>query len=214
MSFLYLFDMVDFDKETKNVCETNRFTLEQARSNYLYLVSKYNQNLLKEKDIEVPEFFKEGLSDVLQNVEKGGDFEKAKGSVLKNCLPEVKKAAQGVNCDEALIIRLNELVAENDKQFASKFSKAVNNLQLSYIITQISGRIFDETVMLSLDLSDKKSKSNAFKNVIKYNGLMATADKVKQNEISASDYKVANPVIAWNKYLWKSFDKFWRKMLD
>lgn len=196
MSFLYLFDMVDFDKETKNVCATSRYSLEQARSNYLYLVSKYNQNLLKEKDLDVPEFFKEELSNVLQNVENGGDFDKAKAQVLKNCLPEVKKVAQSLNCDEALIFKLNELTSENDKQFASKFSKAVNNLQLSYIITQISGKIFDETVTLSLDLSDKKAKSNAFKNIIKYNGLIATADKVKSNEISVSDYKIANPVIA------------------
>lgn len=196
MSFLHLFGMVEFDKETKNVCATSRFNLEQARSNYLYLVSKYNQNLLKEKNMEVPEFFKDELSNVLKNVEKGGDFEKAKSLVLRNCLLEVQKQAKGASCDESLIVRLNELVAENDKQFASKFSKAVNNLQLSYIITQISGKIFDETVTLSLDLSDKKAKSNAFKNIIKYNGLIATADKVKSNEISVSDYKIANPVIA------------------
>ena len=196
MSFLYFFDMVAFDKDTREVCETNSFNLGQARSNFLYLISKYNQNILKEKKEEVPSFFKEELSTVLEGVENGGDFEKAKATVLKNCLPEVQKQADGAYCDETFIIRLNELAAESDKQFAAKFSKAVNNLQLSYIITQVSGKIFDETIALTMDMSDKKAKSAAFKNIIKYNGLMVAADKVKQNEMSVEDFRVGDPVIA------------------
>ena len=52
MSFLYLFDAIEFDAAGE-VSASKSVSLEQARSNYLYLVSKYNQMILKEENQEV-----------------------------------------------------------------------------------------------------------------------------------------------------------------
>lgn len=184
MSFLYLFDMVDFDDKGE-VCATKSCDLGSARANYLYLLSKYNQTLLQNEKLPIPAFFKEDLEGVLVSIRKGEDFEIAKSQILENCLNNVKILAKQSKSDKELISKLNDFVSENDKEFADKFSKAVNNLQLEYIITSISGNVFEELVktLCKVDaLQDKKIKSNTYKNIIKYNSLVATADKVKNTE--------------------------------
>lgn len=176
--------MVEFDDKGA-VCATKSYTLENARANYLYLLSKYNQTLLQNEKLSLPSFFKEELNDILSSVEKGESFENAKEKVLNNCLLNVQKFANQSKTDKELILKLNDFVSENDKEFADKFSKAVNKLQLEYIITSISGNVFEElvkTICQPNAMQDKKVKSNTYKNLIKYNSLVATADKVKNTE--------------------------------
>ena len=152
MDFLRLFDLVDFDKDG-NVCQTKRFALNKARSNYLYLICKYNQRFLEEENLAIPQFFKEDLYDLLENVEKGGDFSKAKKKVLENCLPKIQLLAKKSSSDRQLLLGLNDKVVVKDIEFANKNRASVNNLALAYIITGISGQVekkiekqMDETI--------------------------------------------------------------------
>lgn len=185
MKSLLLFNLVGFD-QNGDVCATKKFDENQSRSNYLYLISKYNQAFLKEQEEPVPAFFKDELGKVLCDVENGKDFESAKAQVLKNCLPEVQSLAK-TESDRDLILSLADKLLVKDEKFASRFQKAVNNLELSYIITQIAGKVFD-SIDTNLDnLGDKKSKSELFKSVIKYNSLVNTAGKIQENKIQACD---------------------------
>lgn len=187
--FLYLFDMLEFDNIGK-VCASKEIDLAHARSNYLYLISKYNQVLLKENKAEVPEFFKNELNDVLFDIENNGNFDKAKKLVISNCVPKVQLLAKMSKNDKELIEKLNDVVAVKDKDFAQKFAKASNKLQLEYIITLIAGQVFDKAHMLKMqDLSETKNKSNLFKEMIKYNSLVETSDKVKNGELSVEQFK-------------------------
>lgn len=194
--FLYMFGMLDFDKNGK-VCEVvskkDNVVLMDAghsRANYLYLLSKYNQKLAKDLGYTVPDFFKSQLNHVLLDVENGGNFEKAKKLVLENCIDEVKTFAKENDSDKLLIEKLNKINSIEDEIFAKKFSKADNNLHLQYIITNISGSIFDNIFSLkSQDLSDVKTKSKLFKEIIKYNGLMDASEKIKNNELSHEEFK-------------------------
>ena len=74
---------------------------------------------------------------------------------------------------------------EHETGFAKKFEKAVNNLQLFYIITSITGNMFSE--IQELGDEDPKSKSNKYKKIIDYNALTHIADKVAKNELSKAD---------------------------
>lgn len=188
MDFLRLFDLVDFDKDG-NVCQTKRFALNKARSNYLYLLCKYNQRFLEEENLAIPQFFKEDLYDLLENVEKGGDFSKAKKKVLENCLPKIQLLAKKSGSDRQLLLGLNDKVVVKDIEFANKNRASVNNLALAYIITGISGQV-EKKIEKQMDetITDQKSKSKLFKNVVKYNGLVSTADKVSKNELTVNDF--------------------------
>ena len=64
MDFLYLFNLLDFDNKGQ-VMATSDVDLNHARSNYLYLLSKYNQRLLEDGE-KIPEFFKTELAKVLE----------------------------------------------------------------------------------------------------------------------------------------------------
>ena len=188
--FLYLFDMVEFD-EKGNVCANAKLDIEHSRSNFLYLISKYNQQFLTENGEKVPEFFKSQLNEVLFDVESHGNYEKARKAVLSNCCPKVQLMAKLSSSDQDLVRKLNDKVSVADMEFACKFGKAVNNLQLQYIITNISGKVFDNICTLSTqDLSDKKNKSSFYKEIIKYNALVHTADMAKANDYAFSN-KVA-----------------------
>lgn len=182
--------MLDFD-ENGSVCASNKYDLAHARSNFLYLVSKYNQNYLQENGISCPAFFKEELTDILSDVANGGNFEKAKKVVLNNCLPKVQLFAQKSKNDRELIAQLNENASIKDEEFAHKFDKVVNSLQLGYIITMISGKLFEKVAIQTANsnvLSDCKIRSKAFKDIIKYNGLVLSADRVKENSLSVKDF--------------------------
>ena len=181
--FLYLFNVVEFD-EKGNVCKTKIYQENEARSNYLYLVSKYNQKLLEEGE-KFDEFFKTDLQNVLDFVKEGGDFEEAKNKVVSHCKDNVKSEYKNAKSDEDFIKKLNEEMIEHETGFATKFQKAVNNLQLSYIITSITGNMFNDILQLGDD--DAKAKSNKYKKIIDYNALTHMADKVAKNELSKED---------------------------
>lgn len=187
--FLYLFDMMDFDKNGK-VCASKETDLAHARSNYLYLISKYNQMFLKESGAEIPEFFMKELNDVLFDVENNGNFEKAAKLVISNCVPKVQLMAKISSSQKDLIEKLNDKVAVGDKSLAQKLSKSVNNLQLQYTLTLISGQAFDKIYALKgQDLAETKNKSGLFKEIIRYNSLVETSDKIKNGEISLEQFK-------------------------
>lgn len=198
--FLYMFGMLDFDKNGK-VCEVvskrDNVTLldkNKARANWLYLISKYNQKIAKDLGIEVSPFFKNELNALLVAVENGANFEKAKAKVLAECIPALKDMATDKVSEKRFVEMLNEVASLDDEIFAEKFSKAENNLHLQYIITNISGNIFDTIFALKAkDLSDVKTKSKLFKEIIKYNGLMVASEKIKNNELSHEKFKSVEP---------------------
>ncbi len=191
MSFLYLFDKVDFENDGQ-VCATKQHGLEETRSNFLYLVSKYNQAFLQENGESIPEFFKSELNKVLEDVEKGGDFSKAKSKVLENCCEKVQKLAKTSKTEKEFVSSLNDNVSLKDKSFAESLKKVDNNKHLEYIITFFSGKLFEKVSIQSAlggaDM-DKKEKSNLYKDMIKYNSLVAVTDKIKDNSYSLQDIK-------------------------
>lgn len=192
MAFLRFFDFLDFNDQGK-VCETKKFDINSARANFLYLISKYNQKFIKEKNfsskqkIELPKFFTEELNLLLSQVEAGLNYEIAKNKVAQNCLPEVQLLITGSKNDRDLIERLNEQMKISTNIFAKNQSKIVNNLALSYIITLMLGKL-DESIEQNLQfLNDPKRKSEAFKKMIDYNALSGTLEKVEKNIISWQD---------------------------
>lgn len=180
--FLDLFGLVKFD-ENGNVCENREQSIGQMRSNYLYLISKYNQEFLLKG--EVPEFFKVDLGNVLNSVEKGGDFEKAKEDILQNCLPQVREIAKKSTSDKNFISNMSDLVEIKDKTTLDRLAKAKNNLQQEYILVReldpISFNV--EKMLRNSDLSDKKEKSKLFKEIIKYNSYVSTAEKARESVV-------------------------------
>lgn len=203
MSFLYLFDLIDFDKDGQVCAVSNareNVSLGQARSNYLYLISKYNQLLMQEDGAKIPEFFKEELSDMLKDVEAGRDFQEAKEKVLANCTTKVKAMAEG-SSDRELVEKLNAKVSIKDEELAKRTSKKVNSLNLAYIITLISGKVLDKTAgekeifLQSTNEEEKgKLKSKLYKNVIKYNNLVHTVEKVRSGELTQEEKAFYNVV--------------------
>ncbi len=181
MSDLQFFDLMSFD-ENGNVCGNQQTALAQARSNFLYLVCKYNQNFLKEEKLPLPAFFKEQLGSVLEEVEKGGSYEAAKAQVFSNCLPTVQTYA---HCAEAEAVKgLNKQVSLADLAFSQKVKNTVNNVHLGYVIYQNYVKIFDKIVALQMQDQTPANKSSLFKKVIQFNSLSSVADKVSKNDIS------------------------------
>lgn len=189
MSFMYLFDMVEFDKKGK-VCETKSLDLQHSQSNYLYLVSKYNQAFLQDAGMSIPSFFKENLNELLVSVENGEDFSKAEKKVLSNCMPEVKAMAKSSESEQEFISKLNERVSVKDKVFLESLKNVGNDKHLKYVLTFCSGRLFETASIKALKAdihTDPKEKSKLFKDIINYNSLVRTADKVEEKLCSVSD---------------------------
>ncbi|MGN1201314.1 MAG: hypothetical protein ACI4R8_03570 [Candidatus Caccovivens sp.] len=189
MNYLYLFDLVDFDVNG-DVCATKRCDLKQAQQNYLYLVSKYNQNLLKEQNLPLSTFFKEDLQNVLKM-----PYSFARKEVFANCLPEVEGLSN--LSDRDVILSLSENAKFADEKFACKVNtaleKAINNLNIEYILTSFSGKKYDEiTSMMSNDYSEPAVKSKLFKDVIAYNSLVNLATNVNINDMN---FSTANALI-------------------
>lgn len=192
MDFLYLFGLVKFDIDGNLVAgDCNG---ETARSNYLYLISKYNQTILQEENLPVSDFFKTELQEILKDVENGGDFAAAKEKVLSNCHLKVQKVALSARNDKELISKLNGTISARDEAFAKFVGQNINHLQLAYIITSLSGKVEKKIESLLLEgLNGKAEKSKAYKEMIKYNRLMLTAEKVAAGEVTAKDLM---PVVA------------------
>ena len=142
MDFIYLFNLLDFDQKGQ-VRETSDATLNMARSNYLYLLSKYNQKMLDEGE-KIPDFFKTELQSVLSDVENGGDFEKAKRVVLQNCKETVQEIASRCLSDKKLIVELNKALAKKTRK--EGIEKAVNHKQATYMLTSLANKCFDKVV--------------------------------------------------------------------
>lgn len=191
MAFMYLFDLVDFDADGE-VCASQKFDENHAKANYLYLLSKYNQKILDMQGLKVPEFFKTELAGLLAEVENGADFSKAKRAVLENCSPKVKMLERESDSDRELVALLNENVSYGDRSFANKLSAATNGKHVEYIITKTSGDIFGRvlnSLEIDANLSEKSTKSKIYKDVIEYNGLMASLEKVGTKEAGISAVK-------------------------
>ena len=186
MDFLYLFDLLKFDVDG-HICGTTESDERKAKSNFLYLISKYNQKFLDDGE-KVPEFFKTELADVLKKVEEGGDFEKAKELVLKNCKKVVVEAGKNARNEMAIVLKLNSELISRESEFADEFGRAVNNIQLAYIITSISGKLFEEILSIQKeDVMSQKDRSRMFKKVIEYNCLIKMASLVKENRLSKEE---------------------------
>ena len=72
-----------------------------------------------------------------------------------------------------------------ESEFTGEFKKAVNNIQLAYIITSISGKIFEEILDLQhREILSVKDRSKMFKRVIDYNCLVKIAALVKEGKLS------------------------------
>lgn len=184
MSFLYLYDLVDFD-ENGNIKATKRYKdVKIVASNFLYLICKYNQNLLQEEakkkgeKLELPPFFKEKLSTLLGKVESGEvSKEYALVSISKECSPVVKKICDNAINDAEIINDLNSLMSLDELSFSKRIKGITNKKQQEYIMTKISGELMDEiTNLLAGEVSNEenpaKVKSNLYKKVISYNGLV------------------------------------------
>ena len=193
MGFLYLFDTIEFDA-AGDVCASKSVSLQQARSNYLYLVSKYNQMFLKEEGQEVSAFFKEELASVLAEVEKGGDFAKAEKKVLANCLPKVQELFAACQSRRQFVGDLNGKTAVEDKKIVEKVGVAENRLHKEYLLTKVAAQVFESVVVASAKegaMADKKTKSAIFKDIIKYNSLISTASMLKTAEAKVQTSKSA-----------------------
>ena len=188
--FLYLFDLLDFDENGNVAVAEHAEQLLQAQSNFLFLVAKYNRFLVKKEGMELPEFFKEELAQLLIDLEIGEKtFVQAKQQVLENCLPQVQKFSK--ETDKALILALNgaidvEIISKADKNlalFMKKNSLISNRLEKSNKLTRFSDIKFGNIIMLLQDKRrnghlSKDDKKFIFNDIITYNALVKEAKKV------------------------------------
>lgn len=152
--FLYLFDLMDFDINGK-VCASKSVDLPHAQSNFLYLICKYNQMILKTLQQPMPIFFKEKLSNLLSQLENGEvSFEKAKHEVLSECHKSVQEmSAQN---DKTLILKLREFVSldkvascdKNVNKFVSDLHTVENVLEKENKLTRESGKKFNNIIQM------------------------------------------------------------------
>lgn len=184
MNFLYLYDLVDFDENGK-IKATRRYNDENiVASNFLYLICKYNQLILqdekkkKDEKLELPLFFKEKLSSLLTNVEKGETSkEYAERLILKECHPKVRKVCEEAKSDKEIVEKLNQLMSLDSTSFAKKVKGVTNKKEQEYIMTKISGDMMDQITNLlagsGVEEDPAKAKSLLYKKVISYNGLVS-----------------------------------------
>ncbi len=189
-TFLDLFGLVDFDDNgevsavvTKDGQEL--VSLAQSRSNFLYLIAKYNLNILKQEKGQVSEFFTTELSNMLENIESDhGDFNKCFETIIKYCSDKVKNINFSNRKD--FIEKLNQLAKVQDKDFEKLIAKKQlqNGLHLSYLANAYADKmengLLNETS--SYILGDKSLKKNLFKDIINYNALMGLATKAGSSE--------------------------------
>ncbi len=183
MGFLHFFDEIDFD-ENGMVCATKKVDLDKARSNFVYLISKYNRLLLKSSGEKVPAFFTEELPDILYDIESGKDYLPLKNKVLENCLEKVQKCAS--KNDLTCINMLNELVPFPtdclDKASKEKFAnnKFVNDVEKGHAFTRAYNKTFS-SIINSLQEDDKKS---LYSQLISHNRIALAAARISHNDIT------------------------------
>lgn len=194
MAYLNMFNLIGFDANGE-VCATEICNLNKSRSNFLYLVCKYNLQFLKEKGQECPEFFKESLSRVLEAVEQGANYKKARVGIAKYCLPEVGDLLSSNATDKAVVVALNEKmtqVCKPDEVLSlvgkQKCDTKVNKDMITYIITHFAGKVDAEIEKDIKNIDDPKSFRRLFKNIIKSNSLVLSAQKIQTGEISYDQF--------------------------
>ena len=111
----------------------------------------------------------------------GRDYELIKKKVLSACLPRIS-ALSNIN-ERELIFSLNSQVTLDDLDFADKFKDIKNTLQLEYIMTTISGKIYDKIFSLFSQPMTKENKSKLYKEIINYNALVSATSKVREENI-------------------------------
>lgn len=187
--FLYMFDLLDFDENGK-VCATTDVDLAHARSNYLYLISKYNQMFLEENKVPVPEFFKTQLKDILFDIENNGNFEKAAKCVIMNCCPKVQLIAKISKSQKDIIEKLNSKIVLQDKVMVEHCQKSKNERELEYRLAFLLAANSKTIERLKKeDLSVVSNKSKLFKNIIGANSMTETSVRLHNGEISLEQLK-------------------------
>ena len=185
MGFLHFFDEIDFD-ENGMISATKKVDINKARSNFVYLISKYNRLLLKSAGQKVPKFFAEELPSVLKDIESGKDFLPLKNKVLENCLPQVGVCANG--SDFACISMLNELVPFPtdclDKDAKDKFenNKFVNDVEKGHAFTKAYNKTFS-SIINCIEEDDKKS---LYSQLISHNRIALAAERISHNSMAKS----------------------------
>lgn len=175
MSKLYLFDLFDFN-ENGEVCATEKCGKEEAQKNFLYLISKYNQVLLKQQGLKLPNFFKEDFKNTLKM-----PYAYAKKAIFSNCLPEIENLASLP--EQEVLFELSDIIKISDEKTVSKLNSAVNGVQKGYIITGRFNKVFGNVCsLIAKSEIDKAEKSMLYKNIIECNVLSRTAEKLKSGE--------------------------------
>lgn len=189
--FIWLSDLIGFDAAGE-LSATKICSIEQVCSNFLYIVSKYNQRLIKDEaktsnvKPKLPEFFMTELKGLLQKVEnKEISFEKAEKQVISNCLPSIQKTYKNAKSKRDILCKLCEQVTLSDEDFTNKNAKTLasnggKNKFLQYIMTVVSGSLMTQVEKSICDggLTDDKEKSKIFKGIISYNTLVQTAERL------------------------------------
>ncbi len=189
MDFIYLFDLLNFG-ENGQVIATNSCDLNQARENYVYLLSKYNQKFLKIKGLETPEFFKAELPHVLKSVREGGEeeFESAKKAVCAYSVDYVKEIVEKAKSEVETIQVLNRLLAMKDRSFfsneklAGKIRSAINNKQITYTLMSCANEYFGKVAMIQANSATERKEM--FSYVINYNTLSTMAVMVEKGGLT------------------------------
>ncbi len=183
MNFLYLYDLIDFDSNG-NIKPTKRCSDEKiVASNFLYLICKYNQNILQEEAKKNGEksilsaFFKQNLAPLLQKVESGEvSKEYALVIIARECSPKVREICENSINDAEIINSLNKIVSFSDLKFSQKVNGITNRKHQEYIMTKISGDLMDQITNLLAGNADEedpvKIKSALYKKIISYNGIV------------------------------------------
>lgn len=182
MNFLYLFKLIDFD-EKGELKQTDINEIGKVRANYLYLICKYNQRLLQENKEKVPDFFKTQLKEILSNAEKEETkFEEGFKKVLLSSKGVVKQAYENSSSKRDFLLRLGEKISVIDEKFATNFKKAKNCKHLEFIMSKISTDLM-EKVEKNIEegkLVDDQGKSQIYKDIISYNGLVNATERLNK----------------------------------
>lgn len=191
MGFVRFFDLFDFDTNG-DVCATKLCDENKARSNYLYLICKYNQRILKAKKKETPEFFIEPLTKVLEAVEQGANYKKARVGIAKYCEPEVAEILTKNSSDRLAIMAINELTSRYVRSI--DFEKKMRNSQFganptyaTHVLCVLAGKVDSDIERNIENVDDPSVKKNVFKNIVTTNCIMCDMQKLAHEEITVED---------------------------
>ncbi len=149
MSFVNMYGLMDFDDagHIKPVYKDGQMIvgLKQAQSNYLYMLTKYNRNFLIQKKEKPSDFFRKDLSQILQDVEKGGDYSAALQTIMDNCVSEIKDLSRlTMATEKGLLMLLNEMTPLVGSVYEKmKFGEVKNTLEENYKLNKLAATYED-----------------------------------------------------------------------